>query len=88
MRSVIAYGAAGIFVGKPGAHAEKLALSETNIRKMPDTWSYEDAAAYPVGAMTALHGYRQVGGLTNKKVLVIGATGGGGTVEEIVVNVS
>jgi len=55
------------------APEDKLALKPTNI-------SFEDAAAVPVAAITALQGLRDKGSIQRgKKVLVDGASGGVGT---------
>jgi NADPH:quinone reductase-like Zn-dependent oxidoreductase len=73
-----AYGAAVIFTGKPGAHAELVPAAAKQVRVMPPGWSFEQAAALPVAALTALAGLRQCGDLQGKTVLVNGATGGVG----------
>ena len=45
---------------------------------MPDSLSFELAAALPVAGLTALNGLRQCGDLRGKTVLINGATGGVG----------
>lgn len=72
------YGTVGIFLGKPGAHAEQVVVPTKSTRKLPDGWSFEQGAALPVAGLTALAGLRQCGDLAGKTVLVNGATGGVG----------
>lgn len=72
------YGGAAIFLGKPGAHAEKVVLATKQLRKMPAGLTFQQAAALPVAALTATNGLRQCGDLSGKEVLVNGATGGVG----------
>jgi len=61
-----------------GACAEFAATSHKNLVLKPASVSYEDAAASPMAALTALHGLRQYGSLTGKTVLINGASGGVG----------
>lgn len=72
------YGVVPIFLGRPGAHAELVALAAQRLRPVPDAWSSEQAAALPVAALTALHGLRRCGPLKDRAVLINGATGGVG----------
>ncbi|HSN97340.1 MAG TPA: NAD(P)-dependent alcohol dehydrogenase [Candidatus Nanopelagicales bacterium] len=72
------YGAVPIFLGQRGAHAEFCVTKAKNLRRMPEGWTFEQAAALPVAALTALNGLRQCGDLAGKTVLVNGATGGVG----------
>jgi NADPH:quinone reductase-like Zn-dependent oxidoreductase len=72
------YGYTRVMFGKQGAHAEKVAISASRLRRMPDTVTFEQAAALPVAALTALNGLRQCGDLNNKSVIINGATGGVG----------
>jgi NADPH:quinone reductase-like Zn-dependent oxidoreductase len=65
-------------VGGQGAHAERVAVSAERVHRMPPGLSYEEAAALPVAALTALDGLRQCGDVRGKTVLVNGATGGVG----------
>jgi NADPH:quinone reductase-like Zn-dependent oxidoreductase len=72
------YGAIPAFSGKPGALAEIALVHKKYLRAMPDGLSFEDAAALPVAALTALNGLRRCGVKEGTKVLVNGATGGVG----------
>jgi NADPH:quinone reductase-like Zn-dependent oxidoreductase len=65
--------------GCGGRFAEYLVARKAIARK-PATLSMEEAAAVPVGALTALQGLRDHGGLASgEKVLVNGSAGGVGT---------
>ena len=72
------YGVIPAFSGKPGALAETALVPKRNVRAMPDWLTFEDAAALPVAALTALNGLRRCGVKKGTKVLVNGATGGVG----------
>jgi NADPH:quinone reductase-like Zn-dependent oxidoreductase len=78
IRGTSVYGTASPVAGAQGAHAEQVAVSATQIHRMPPGLSYEEAAALPVSALTALDGLRQCGDVRGKSVLVNGATGGVG----------
>ena len=60
-----------------GACAEFAATSHKNLVLKPASVSYEDAAASPMAALTALYGLRQVD-VAGRAVLVNGASGGVG----------
>jgi NADPH:quinone reductase-like Zn-dependent oxidoreductase len=67
-----------------GAYAEYKCLAEDSaIALMPINTTYEEAAAIPIGARTALHYLRKAGmgngSLTKRKVLIYGASGSVGT---------
>lgn len=63
-----------------GAFAEYVRASEKNLVLKPAKLSFEEAAAVPVAAVTALQGLRDYGGIRpGQKVLVDGASGGVGT---------
>ncbi len=63
-----------------GGLAEYVAAPESALAPMPDGVSFEQAAAVPMAALTALQGLRDVGGLQpGMKVLINGASGGVGT---------
>ncbi|MGH9164248.1 MAG: NAD(P)-dependent alcohol dehydrogenase, partial [Acidimicrobiales bacterium] len=63
-----------------GALAEYARLSEGLLTLKPASLSFEDAAAVPLAALTALQGLRDHGRIeSGHKVLIIGASGGVGT---------
>lgn len=63
-----------------GGFAEFVAVPQSVLVKMPESVSFEDAAALPVAAGTALQALRDKGGVkTGQSVLVCGAGGGVGT---------
>lgn len=68
---------------KYGANAEFVSVPEKSkmgvIKKMPDVISFNEAAAIPVGAMTALHLLKKVSEYKNKEVLIYGASGSVGS---------
>jgi NADPH:quinone reductase-like Zn-dependent oxidoreductase len=63
-----------------GAFAESVCVSEGFLAPKPATISFEQAAAVPLAASTALQGLRDHGRVEpGHKVLIIGASGGVGT---------
>ena len=63
-----------------GGFAEYAAAPESLLASMPANLTFEQAAAVPLAATTALQGLRNVGGIqAGDRVLVIGASGGVGT---------
>jgi NADPH:quinone reductase-like Zn-dependent oxidoreductase len=63
-----------------GAYADYAAVSEQAAVLKPSTMTYEQAAAVPLAAMTALQALRDKGNLKpGQKVLINGASGGVGT---------
>jgi NADPH:quinone reductase-like Zn-dependent oxidoreductase len=63
-----------------GAFAEHACGKAKQFAPKPANLSFEQAAAVPISALTALHGLREAGQLKpGQKVLVIGASGGVGT---------
>jgi NADPH:quinone reductase-like Zn-dependent oxidoreductase len=71
------FGAQG-FVG--GAFAEYVCAREEDLATKPANVSFEQAAAVPIAALTALQGLRDKGRIqAGQKVLVDGASGGVGT---------
>jgi NADPH:quinone reductase-like Zn-dependent oxidoreductase len=64
----------------PGAFAEYVRAGEHRLAKKPANLTFEQAAAVPVAAVTALQGLRDKGGLrAGQRVLINGASGGVGT---------
>jgi NADPH:quinone reductase-like Zn-dependent oxidoreductase len=69
-----------VFGVAPGSLAEYAWARDTRIALKPESISYEEAAAVPVAAITALQSLRDAGKLkAGQKVLINGASGGVGT---------
>lgn len=70
-----------VFGGRTGAFAEYVCVPEERaVVPKPANVTFEEAAAMPVAALTALQGLRDKGGLKpGQRVLVNGASGGVGT---------
>jgi NADPH:quinone reductase-like Zn-dependent oxidoreductase len=69
-----------VFGCAKGAFAEYVLARETYLALKPATVSFEQAAAAPVAALTALQGLRDAGGIRpGQAVLIQGASGGVGT---------
>ncbi len=63
-----------------GAFAERVSVSEDLLAPKPTNLSFEQVAAVPLAASTALQGLRDHGGIEpGHKVLIVGASGGVGT---------
>jgi NADPH:quinone reductase-like Zn-dependent oxidoreductase len=63
-----------------GAFAEYMLASEKNLVSKPASVTFEQAAAVPIAALTALQGLRDKGHIqAGQKVLINGASGGVGT---------
>ena len=63
-----------------GGFAESIAVAEEVLGRKPDTLTFEQAAAVPLAALTALQGLRDVGHVRpGQRVLIVGASGGVGT---------
>lgn len=70
-----------VFGGRSGALAEYVKVRESRaVVHKPENLSFEQAAAFPIAAVTALQGLRDYGRLkAGQKVLINGASGGVGT---------
>ena len=62
-----------------GAFAEYVAVPQTRLAPKPAGLSFEQAAAVPLAAVTALQGLRAGGIAPRQRVLIVGASGGVGT---------
>lgn len=64
-----------------GGFAERVAVQATALRRIPERYSFEEAAAIPHAGLLALQGMRDVGKLKpGQSVLINGAGGGVGTI--------
>ena len=69
-----------VFGCAEGAYAEYVLAREANLALKPANRSFEEAAAVPTAALTALQGLRDAAGIRpGQKVLIQGASGGVGT---------
>jgi len=69
-----------VFGGSGGSFAEYVCVSEGRVVLKPANVTFEQAAAVPIAALTALQGLRDKGGIRQgHKVLINGASGGVGT---------
>jgi NADPH:quinone reductase-like Zn-dependent oxidoreductase len=66
--------------GRGGGFAEYVCTREVSLALKPDGMSFEEAAAIPLAAVTALQGLRDKGKIqSGQRVLINGASGGVGT---------
>jgi NADPH:quinone reductase-like Zn-dependent oxidoreductase len=69
-----------VFGGATGAFAEYALTRERNLALKPESLAFEQAAAIPIAAVTALQGLRDAGQVkAGQHVLINGASGGVGT---------
>src|SRR2546430_16229086 len=61
-----------------GAWAERVAVPTHALAELPDKVTFSQAATLPIAGLTALHALGKNGMILGKRVLVTGATGGGG----------
>lgn len=62
------------------AWAELVAIPSSNLAVLPDNVSFEVASTLPVAGLTALYALDRANGLTGRKVLITGASGGVGNI--------
>lgn len=72
------YGVTPVLLKRPGALGEWLAAEKKYITKIPQGMSFEEAAALPTAALTALNGLRNCGINAGKQLFINGSTGGVG----------
>jgi NADPH:quinone reductase-like Zn-dependent oxidoreductase len=72
------YGALPVILGKQGALAELAVADTEKARRIPDVMSFEEAASFPVAALTALTAMRKFGVKAGTTLLINGSTGGVG----------
>ncbi len=72
------YGSKSAVFNRHGSLAQLRAVDQKHARKIPGNMTFEEAAALPVAALTALNGLRKCGVRKGMSVLVNGATGGVG----------
>jgi len=72
------YGAVPAFSGKQGSFAELLSTDLKNVRHIPESMSFDEAASLPVAALTALNGLRRCAVTAGCSVLINGGSGGVG----------
>src|SRR3989442_6781589 len=63
-----------------GAWAQRVAVPKSALAELPDKVTFAQAATFPVAGLTALHALSKGGLALGRRVLVTGATGGGGDV--------
>jgi NADPH:quinone reductase-like Zn-dependent oxidoreductase len=69
----------GSTLSKMGGYAEYKCVLEKLVTKKPSNLSFEESAAIPVGALTALHFLKLAGIAAGKSVLIYGASGSVGS---------
>ncbi|MGB8358075.1 MAG: NAD(P)-dependent alcohol dehydrogenase [Bacteroidales bacterium] len=72
------YGTRSILFNRHGALAQLRVVDQKCVRAIPDGMSFEEAAALPIAALTALNGLRKCGVKAGSDVLINGGTGGVG----------
>eukprot|EP00775_Hariotina_reticulata_P012082 gene12082-12222_t len=60
-----------------GAFASHVSIPATYLRPVPDSWSYQQAASYPVQTLTAAFGLFECGGLKEGQTVLVHSAAGG-----------
>jgi NADPH:quinone reductase-like Zn-dependent oxidoreductase len=72
------YGSRSVIFDRHGAMAQLRAVDQKLMRVIPEGMSFNEAAALPIAALTALNGLRKCGVKVGSLVLINGGTGGVG----------
>ena len=72
------YGSRSVLFNRHGAMAQLRAVDQDLVRAIPEGMSFNEAAALPIAALTALNGLRKCGVKAGSRVLINGGTGGVG----------
>ena len=72
------YGSRSVLFNRHGAMAQLRAVDQDYVRVIPAGMSFNEAAALPIAALTALNGMRKCGVRAGSHVLINGGTGGVG----------
>ena len=72
------YGSRSVLFNRLGAMAQLRAVDQDLVRAIPEGMSFNEAAALPIAALTALNGLRKCGVKAGSRVLINGGTGGVG----------
>lgn len=72
------YGSRSVLFNRHGAMAQLRAVDQDYVRVIPAGMSFNEAAALPIAALTALNGLRKCGVRAGSHVLINGGTGGVG----------
>lgn len=64
-------------VTKFGAYTSHIQLDTSYLRHFREAWSYKQAAAFPVQALTALYGLQSLGAIRSGSCLLIHSAAGG-----------
>jgi NADPH:quinone reductase-like Zn-dependent oxidoreductase len=72
------YGSRSVLFDRHGAMAQLRAVDQQDVRVIPEGMSFNDAAALPIAALTALNGLRKCSVKAGSRVLINGGTGGVG----------
>ncbi|GBG25744.1 Polyketide synthase [Hondaea fermentalgiana] len=60
-----------------GAYATRINVPAHQVRRVPDGWTFQQAAAFPVQSLTAYYALKELGGLRAGKVVLVHSAAGG-----------